>query len=1240
MIFIGGCSNCPDIPLGTSVGQSVGLCQKKTDSKSSELPSSPQPTDNPVTTPSPTPIPVATQDPLPTPTITPNPTYSVGVAGTNVIISPNSVQTIASGAKGIYIVTPNTTYNLNTSVGGTCPQGSWNGNQYTTGVITSDCSISFSASLISYNVSPSFDSQLTVTPSIIQTVGSGGAQTFTVTAQTGYTAASIATGTCSVGSWNGSSYTTGIITAPCSVVFSSLINSYLVSVSADAYTMTTPNATQTVTHGNNTAFNVTSASGYSKSGTVGGTCPQGTWSGATYTTGAITVGCSVSFSSTINSYIASVSGDAHVTVSPNSNPIVNHGSTQTFSITAGTGYSVSSVVNGTCPSGSWSGSQYTTGVVTNTCSIGFSSVINSYSVAVSADAHTTVSPNTTQAVNHGSTQSFNVTAGIGYSLSSTVGGTCPSGSWSGSTYTTGVITSACSTSFSSAINLFTVSVAVDTHTSVSPNAPVSVAYDSTQTFNVTAATGYTISSSVGGTCPSGSWNGGQYTSGAITGACSVSFVSTINSYTIGGTISGLTGTVVLQNNVSDNLSVSASGAFTFLTPLNYGSNYSVTVLTHPSGQTCSVTAPSGLVSTANVISTNVTCSNSLPSVPQSLAATITSSAVHISWGIPSFVGIGTLSYTVKRSTTSGSGYTTLASGIIDLFYDDISPGINTTYYYVVIASNTAGPSTDSAEVSVNTSSPTKPDAPSNFLATPGNLQNTLTWGHPSTGRYCGPITYTIKRNTVQIATTTNLSYVDTGLNNGTTYNYQMRGDNWCGGSWLNSAGGSGTPYGVPTIPTSLTATTGANSGEIALNWNAASGTGPITYTLTRSITTGTGFSTIQTGGSSTSFIDSGLVPGNIYYYMVNASNGVGASAYSSETSTQAQLNWRILSTINAPSSRGGHTAIWTGDEMVVWGGSYKDVPNNLTYWYNDGYKYNPSNDSWSTISAIGAPAGRASHKAVYTGGASVNYPDKRMVVWGGNNTGSKFNTGGIYTIATDTWTSISTTNAPTARVLFNMVWDYINLKFYILGGVNSASTTLTDGGIFNMQANTWSAGISGCGSLARQQYTSIFTTSYGILSWGGFNGTAATNDGCGLSTVNVPTARFGHTAIWTGTKMIIWGGNNGSGSFLNTGASYDPTNDTWTSITTTNAPAGRMWHEAVWTGSKMVVWGGGSTGYLDNGGIYDPSIDKWTSIPSNPNIVGRRSPSMIWTDSEVIIFGGDTDASGHTSNNGAALTVP
>jgi Putative esterase len=78
-------------------------------------------------------------------------------------------------------------------------------------------------------------------------------------------------------------------------------------------------------------------------------------------------------------------------------------------------------------------------------------------------------------------------------------------------------------------------------------------------------------------------------------------------YSIGGTVSGLSGTVVLQDNNGDDLSVTANGAFTFNTPLVSGAPYNVKVKTNPSGQTCTVSSGSAMVASANVTSVAVSC---------------------------------------------------------------------------------------------------------------------------------------------------------------------------------------------------------------------------------------------------------------------------------------------------------------------------------------------------------------------------------------------------------------------------------------------------------------------------------------------------------------------------------------------------------------------------------------------------------------------------------------------------------
>ncbi len=108
-------------------------------------------------------------------------------------------------------------------------------------------------------------------------------------------------------------------------------------------------------------------------------------------------------------------------------------------------------------------------------------------------------------------------------------------------------------------------------------------------------------SSNGTSSNGGSSNGGSSNGGGSGGS------ATPASYTINGTVSGLSGTVVLQNNSGDNLSVSSNGSFSFVTPVADGGAYSVSVHTQPAGETCSVGTGSGTVAGANITSVVVTC---------------------------------------------------------------------------------------------------------------------------------------------------------------------------------------------------------------------------------------------------------------------------------------------------------------------------------------------------------------------------------------------------------------------------------------------------------------------------------------------------------------------------------------------------------------------------------------------------------------------------------------------------------
>ena len=148
-------------------------------------------------------------------------------------------------------------------------------------------------------------------------------------------------------------------------------------------------------------------------------------------------------------------------------------------------------------------------------------------------------------------------------------------------------------------------------------------------------------------------------------------------------------------------------------------------------------------------------------------------------------------------------------------------------------------------------------------------------------------------------------------------------------------------------------------------------------------------------------------------------------------------SWMPTHGANAPSPRESHTAIWSSDEMIVWGGY--DGTNYL----NTGGRYNPGTDSWITTSTTTPPDGRASHTAVWTG--------SEMIVWGGVRSTNGIDaiyldTGGKYNPEADTWTPTSTINTPGARYSHTAVWT--DREMIVWGGEPGA---LVSGGRYCAQ---------------------------------------------------------------------------------------------------------------------------------------------------------------------------------------------
>ncbi len=97
-----------------------------------------------------------------------------------------------------------------------------------------------------------------------------------------------------------------------------------------------------------------------------------------------------------------------------------------------------------------------------------------------------------------------------------------------------------------------------------------------------------------------------------------------------------------------------------------------------------------------------------------------------------------------------------------------------------------------------------------------------------------------------------------------------------------------------------------------------------------------------------------------------------------------------------------------------------------------------------------------------------------------------------------------------------------------------------------------------------------------------------------------PTNRSSLNGVWTGDRMLVWGGVVGSSTYSASGNAYDPVLNAWTSLSDTSAPTGRSDYSAVWTGKGMIVWGGlNSDSYSTThlGGIYFPAKDGGVGRP-------------------------------------------
>lgn len=272
----------------------------------------------------------------------------------------------------------------------------------------------------------------------------------------------------------------------------------------------------------------------------------------------------------------------------------------------------------------------------------------------------------------------------------------------------------------------------------------------------------------------------------------------------------------------------------------------------------------------------------------------------------------------------------------------------------------------------------------------------------------------------------------------------------------------------------------------------------------------------------------------------------------------------------------------------VWTGS------DLIAWMPDcGGIYHPENDSWTAISTINQP-NIHNCAAVWTG--------SRMMVFGEENA-----SGGFYDPENDSWTLISAENAPGVYDDYSYAWTGNGLWISSKPFVTPPSDIMDY--YYNLDNDSWSV----------------------LLPPYGYSGA-------------------GHSVVWTGDKLIFWGGvyyypvptwgfpwEFGS---IDEGIVYDTASGEKTYITIKNAPFPRNSHSTIWTGSEMIVWGGmycyheagdvippeglrNELYHLNDGGFYYPENNSWVKISTNRAPSPRAGNFMCWTGDTILVLGPD-----------------
>ena len=335
---------------------------------------------------------------------------------------------------------------------------------------------------------------------------------------------------------------------------------------------------------------------------------------------------------------------------------------------------------------------------------------------------------------------------------------------------------------------------------------------------------------------------------------------------------GLTITYILSR-------LDPDGSFTNITTSE--TSYTDSGLNKSSTYTYKVLTTNTFGDSAFTFSVSATIATTIPGVPTDLTLSASDTTVTVSWTAPVDTGGLSVTYTLARSENSGV-FSNISTNQAEVNYVDSNLNKSSTYTYQVVARNNDG---DSAFTTLQsaTIATTVPGVPTNLMVSASGTTITVSWTAPVDTGGSSPM-YTIARSensgafiNISISQVA-VNYVDSNLNKGSIYNYQVVAKNSVGDSAFTTPEPVTVATTVPDVPTELTVS--ASGTTITVSWTAPIDTGglSVTYTLARSENNGA-FINISTSQVAVNYVDSNLNKGSTYRYQVTAQNSIGDSTF-------------------------------------------------------------------------------------------------------------------------------------------------------------------------------------------------------------------------------------------------------------------------------------------------------------------------------------------------------------------------